>query len=50
MLFRSVESHWVILQILKHGVGWALIPFDPETDQIGETVSRIITALQEART
>lgn len=21
-----VESHWVILQILKHGVGWALIP------------------------
>ena len=26
MLFRSVESHWVILQILKHGVGWALIP------------------------
>ena len=21
-----VESHWVILQILKQGVGWALIP------------------------
>jgi len=21
-----VESHWVIMQILKHGIGWALIP------------------------
>ena len=21
-----VESHWVILQILKQGIGWALIP------------------------
>ncbi|MGV2980452.1 LysR family transcriptional regulator [Camelimonas sp. ID_303_24] len=21
-----VESHWVIMQILRHGVGWALIP------------------------
>jgi DEAD/DEAH box helicase domain-containing protein len=30
-------------------VGWNLIQFDPETDQVGETVSRIVSALQEAR-
>jgi len=28
---------------------WQLIQFDPETDQVGETVSRIVSALQEAR-
>ena len=30
------------------GVGWTLIPFDPETDPIGETVTRILQALEGA--
>ena len=27
--------------------GWRLIPFDPDADQIGETVTRILQAFQE---
>ena len=32
------------------GVIWRLIPFDPESDPIGETVTRVIQALQEMNT
>jgi DEAD/DEAH box helicase domain-containing protein len=51
----AMEFGWsnprvAVVEISFEGVGWALIHFDPETDQIAETVSRIITALQEART
>ena len=28
------------------GVGWSLIPFDPETDSVGETVTRVLQALE----
>jgi DEAD/DEAH box helicase domain-containing protein len=29
--------------------GWRLVPFDPEADQIGETVTRILQAIQEMK-
>lgn len=50
MEFGWSDTRVAVAETSLEGVGWALIPFDPETDQIGETVSRIITALQEART
>jgi DEAD/DEAH box helicase domain-containing protein len=28
---------------------WTLVPFDPNTDQIGETVTRILQAIQETK-
>lgn len=31
------------------GVGWALITFDPETDSVGETVTRVLQSLEGAR-
>ena len=31
------------------GVGWVLIPFNPDTDPIGETVTRILRAIEGAR-
>ena len=50
MEFGWSNTHVAVAETSHEGVGWALIPFDPEADQIGEAVSRIITALQEART
>ncbi|GGJ10740.1 DEAD/DEAH box helicase [Neoroseomonas lacus] len=50
MEFGWVEARVAVAETAHEGVGWALIHFDPETDQVGETVSRIIKALQEART
>jgi DEAD/DEAH box helicase domain-containing protein len=50
MEFGWSSTRVAVAETSHEGVGWALIPFDPETDQIGETVSRIISALQEART
>ena len=50
MEFGWLEARVAIAETAHEGVGWALIQFDPETDQVGETVSRIIKALQEART
>ena len=51
----AMEFGWsnprvAVAEATFEGVGWALIRFDPETDTVGETVSRIETALQEART
>lgn len=50
MEFGWDSSRVAVAETAHEGVGWVLIRFDPETDQVGETVSRIITALQEART
>jgi DEAD/DEAH box helicase domain-containing protein len=50
MEFGWSEAQFAVAETVFEGVGWTLIRFDPETDQIGETVSKIITALQEART
>lgn len=50
MEFGWSEAHVAVAEMSHEGVGWALIRFDPETDSVGETVSRTITALQEART
>jgi len=48
--FGWAEERVAVAEIVHEGVGWTLVRFDPETDEVGETVSRIITALQEART
>jgi len=50
MEFGWSDTQVAVAETVFEGVGWTLIRFDPETDQIGETVSKIITALQEART
>ena len=50
MEFGWSNSRVAVAEASHEGVGWALIPYDPEADQIVETVSRIITALQKART
>lgn len=50
MEFGWSDRQVAVVETIFEGVGWALIGFDPETDQVGETVTRIITALQEART
>jgi DEAD/DEAH box helicase domain-containing protein len=50
MEFGWSKPRVAVAETSFEGVGWALIRFDPETNQVGETVSRIITALQEART
>ena len=36
-----------VIEELCDVTGWRLIPFHPETDQIGETVTRILQAFQE---
>ena len=50
MEFGWVEARVAVAETAHEGVGWTLVRFDPEADQVGETVSRIIKALQEART
>ena len=30
-------------------VGWSLIPFDPRRDRVGETVTRVLQALEGAQ-
>jgi DEAD/DEAH box helicase domain-containing protein len=49
MEFGWMEARVAVAETAHEGVGWALIRFDPETDQVGETVSRVIKALQVAR-
>jgi len=49
MEFGWAEARVAVAEMAVGEVGWVLIQFDPETDQVGETVSRVITALQEAR-
>ncbi|MCW8087665.1 DEAD/DEAH box helicase [Sabulicella glaciei] len=50
MEFGWVEARVAVAEKAHEVVDWALIRFDPQADQVGETVSRIIKALQEART
>ena len=50
MEFGWVAARVAVAETVHDGVDWALIRFDPQTDQVGETVSRITKALQEART
>ena len=38
-----------IIELNCEGAGWNLISFDPETDQIGETVTRILQTIQETK-
>jgi DEAD/DEAH box helicase domain-containing protein len=49
MEFGWADARVAVAELAVDEVGWVLIQFDPETDQIGKTVSRIITALQEER-
>lgn len=49
MEFGWSETRVAVAETAHEGAGWALIPFDPEADPVGETVTRVITALQEAR-
>jgi DEAD/DEAH box helicase domain-containing protein len=49
MEFGWADARVAVAEMAVDEVGWVLIQFDPETDQVGETVSRVITALQEAR-
>nr|CAD6609853.1 hypothetical protein RTCK_02220 [Rhizobium sp. TCK] len=48
--FGWAEPRVAVAETVHEEVGWVLIQFDPETDLVGETISRIITALQETRT
>ena len=47
MEFGWSDSTVAVIGEPCEGVTWRLIPFDPETDQIGETVTVILQALQE---
>jgi DEAD/DEAH box helicase domain-containing protein len=49
MEFGWADVRVAVAEAIYEGVGWTLIRFDPETDTVGETISRIETALQEAR-
>jgi DEAD/DEAH box helicase domain-containing protein len=49
MEFGWAEAHIAVAETSHEGVDWVLIRFDPQTDLVGETVTKIITALQEAR-
>jgi DEAD/DEAH box helicase domain-containing protein len=49
MEFGWADARVAVAEMALDEVGWVLIQFDPETDQVGETVSRVITALREAR-
>lgn len=48
--FGWMDARVAVSETLHEGVDWNLIQFDPETNQVGDTVSKIIKALQEART
>lgn len=49
MEFGWAEARIAVAETSQEGVDWVLIRFDPQTDLVGETVTKIITALQEAR-
>jgi len=41
---------WVgVIEQACQGSDWKLVPFDPDADQIGETVTRILQAIQETK-
>lgn len=44
------EANVAIAETLCEGASWRLIPFDPESDQIGETVTKVIQSIQETNT
>ena len=48
MEFGWLETKVAVIQQPCEGTDWALITFDPNTDQIGETVTRVLQAIQEA--
>lgn len=49
MEFGWSEAHVGVIEEQCEGTGWHLVSFDPETDQISETLDRILRALQETR-
>lgn len=49
MEFGWADARVAVAEMALDEVGWVLIQFDPEMDQVGEKVSRVITALREAR-
>ena len=49
MEFGWSASNVAVIEQPCEGVGWTLIPFDPETDRIGETVTKTLQALQEKK-
>ena len=50
MEFGWAGARVAVAETVHEGVGWTLVQFDPETHEVGETVTRIITALQETLT
>ena len=51
----TIEFGWsassvAVIELNCNGSDWTLISFDPETDQIGETVTRILQTIQETKT
>ena len=50
MEFGWMDARVAVAETVHEGVGWRLIQFDPETNQVGDTVSKIIKALREALT
>ncbi len=49
MEFGWSEKQVAVIEESCEEGSWRLIPFDPETGQIGETVSRILQAFQETK-
>ncbi|MCE5972601.1 DEAD/DEAH box helicase [Sinirhodobacter sp. WL0062] len=49
MEFGWGEARLAVAETMCEGVSWRLIPFDPETGQVGETVTKVIQALQETK-
>lgn len=49
MEFGWSETSVGVIEQACDGSDWTLVPFDPDTDQIGETVTRILQAFQEAK-
>lgn len=47
--FGWSEAGVAVAAEAHEGVGLTLIPFDPDTDQIGKTVTKVLHALQEAQ-
>jgi DEAD/DEAH box helicase domain-containing protein len=47
--FGWSEARVAVAETVSEDVGWTLVKFDPQSDPVGVTVTRIITALQEAR-
>lgn len=49
MEFGWSENHVGVIEAPCEATDWRLVPFDPDTDQIGETVTKILQEIQEAK-